>query len=385
MKELAAGHGLVDAEQWERYARQLILPWLGIQGQQRIRQTAVLVVGAGGLGVPVMQYLAAAGIGALGIVDGDQVHLSNLHRQVWYATDEVGLPKAEVAAQRIRALNPDVEVRVRKEYFCVENAMQMVADFDVVADCSDNFPTRYLVNDVCVKSRKPFVSGAVHQLRGQVAMFNVGNGATFRCLFPSPPPPHEVPSCNDAGILGTVAGLAGVLMAHLLLEWIVSPERVPGGQLLFFTSFPFELRTLSFSPDEQLKKRIAEQPLPAQSDYESWCKAQNENQPVKQISLEQLIQWQHSESVTLVDVREEHERDAGHLGGQWIPFEELMRHEDMFRDSTKVVFYCAMGVRSYLAIQRLQERFGLTNLYNLRGGLKAYPFYQDKASQQVHP
>ncbi len=377
MKDFVAGHGLVDAEQWERYARQLILPWLGMQGQQRIRQASVLVVGAGGLGVPVLQYLAAAGIGLLGIVDGDKVHLSNLHRQVLYATDEVGLPKAEVAARRIKALNPEVAVCVRQEYLRMENAMQIIADFDVVADCSDNFPTRYLINDVCVKSGKPFVSGAVHQLSGQVAMFNVGNGATYRCLFPSPPPAHEVPSCSDAGILGTVAGLAGVLMAHLLLQWIVSPERVPGGQLLYFTSFPFELRTLSFSPDESLKKRIVEQPLPTQSDYECWCKVHNENQAVKQISLEQLRQWQLSESVTLVDVREEHERDSGHLGGLWIPFEELMRHEEMFRLSAKVVFYCSMGVRSYLAIQRLQERYGLTNLYNLRGGLKAYPCYQD--------
>ncbi|RDI96619.1 molybdopterin-synthase adenylyltransferase MoeB [Meiothermus sp. QL-1] len=233
-------------EELDRYARHIVLPGVGGAGQARLRQSAVLVVGAGGLGAPALLYLAAAGVGRLGLVEMDRVDLSNLQRQVLYDTPSIGQPKAEVARSRLQDLNPHIQIETHPVRLTAQNALPILASYDLVLDCSDNFPTRYLVNDACVLLGKPLVYGAIHQFEGQLSVFHYQGGPCYRCLFPKPPAPHSVPSCAEAGVFGVLPGVVGSLMATEALKVLLGLGEVLSGKLLHYDGLKARFHTVRF-------------------------------------------------------------------------------------------------------------------------------------------
>ena len=238
-----------------RYARHIALDEVGESGQQKLMNAKVLVIGAGGLGCPALQYLAAAGIGTIGIVDGDVVNETNLHRQVLYTNSDVGKPKVEVAAERLTQLNSEVEIQTFSEFLTAGNAMNIVANYDLLVDATDNFAARYRINDVCVKLDKPFVYGAIHRFEGQVSVFNYNGGPTYRCLFPDKPSENQIPNCNETGVLGVLPGIIGTYQATEVLKIILGIGEVLSGKLMTFNLLTNSTRTFEFSRnDEQVQK-----------------------------------------------------------------------------------------------------------------------------------
>jgi molybdopterin/thiamine biosynthesis adenylyltransferase len=236
-------------EQIDRYSRHIVLPEIGGRGQERLLQAKVLVAGAGGLGSPIAFYLAAAGVGTIGIADSDVVELSNLQRQIIHATSDLGQPKTDSAARRLRALNPDVEVVTHQERLTPDNMAQIIAGYDLVADGTDNFPTRYLINDACLLAGKPLVHGAVLGFGGQVTTILAGQGPCYRCLYPEPPPPGPVPTCQDAGVVGAVAGVVGALQANEALKWVLGAGDLLAGRLLVYDALGATFRELMVHRD----------------------------------------------------------------------------------------------------------------------------------------
>lgn len=238
-----------------RYDKQIALPEVGEAGQKKLARAKVLVVGTGGLGCPVLQYLAAAGVGTIGIVDGDEVNETNLHRQVLYTNSDVGKPKVQVAAERLKQLNPEVEIQTFSEFLTAGNAMNIVANYDLIVDATDNFVARYRINDVCVKLGKPFVYGAIHRFEGQVSVFNYKGGPTYRCLFPDKPAESQIPNCNETGVLGVLPGIIGTHQATEVLKIILGIGEVLSGKLMTLNLLTNSTRTFEFSRnDEQVQK-----------------------------------------------------------------------------------------------------------------------------------
>lgn len=361
----------LSADECIRYHRQMLLPQVGVEGQLRLRRSAVLVVGAGGLGLPLMHYLAGAGVGRIGIMDGDCIELSNLHRQVWFQQQQVGQMKAVVAAATVRQLNPQVQVEAICEFFDTITGADRVKDFDWIADCTDNFSSRYQINDVCVKAGRPFISGAVQGNTLQVAVLNRNGGGTYRCLYPEPPEPDQAPACDQAGILNTVPGLCGLLMAHELQQLLLGAATRTGSYLLTADLGSLTLQYLSVARDPWAVKSLLEQPLQHPDAYRRWCAREYSNQIVRELTATELQQLQLREPLCLLDVREEAEVGTAVNGSLHIPFGELMRRAGEIPRHQPVVLLCSIGFRSFVAVQRLQERFGFLNLFHLKGGLRA--------------
>lgn len=366
---------MLTADEKHRYRRHLQLPEIGEAGQLRLRQARVLVVGAGGLGCPVLQYLAAAGVGTLGIVDSDKVELSNLQRQILYGPDDLGLRKAEVAARALHRLNPLVITEVHAHRATLGNVRELVSRYDVVVDGSDNFPTRYLLSDACVSLGKPLVSGAIYKFEGQVSVFNYQGGPTYRCLFPQAPSAAEAPNCEATGVLGVLPGLVGTAQATETLKVILGLGEVLSGRLWLLDALTFETRTLRF-------KRRPEQAAinldtANQADYADLCGA-----GISSISVPDLMEQLHSAHPPfLLDVREPEEYAAGHLpGATLLPLSALDRGAAAVPRHHPVVVYCRSGARSARAIERLQAEYGLANLQNLEGGILAWKEAVDKAA-----
>jgi len=268
------------SEEWlERYSRQLILPEVGGQGQRKINAARVLLVGAGGLGSPCAMYLAAAGVGFLGIVDSDAVDLSNLQRQILHTTADLNRPKARSAQETLQALNPAVEVQPYEVRLTAENALDLVAQYDIVVDGSDNFPTRYLINDACVLTGKPLVSGAILRFEAQVTTILPGQTGCYRCLFPTPPPPGHVPSCQEAGVLGPVCGIVGSLQAGEVLKLILGAGEVLAGWLLLFEGFSGEFHRVRWRRDPSCPLCGAQPTITALMDYEEFCQLPRPTSP----------------------------------------------------------------------------------------------------------
>ncbi|HGY09865.1 MAG TPA: molybdopterin-synthase adenylyltransferase MoeB [Oceanithermus profundus] len=258
-------------EELDRYARHMILPEVGPEGQARLKAASVLVVGAGGLGSPLLMYLAAAGVGRIGIVEDDVVDLSNLQRQVLYGTADVGRPKAEAAAERLAALNPHVRVEAHPHRLTSENALELFGSYDVIVDASDNFPTRYLVNDAAVLTDKPLVYGAIHRFDGQVSVFHHQGGPCYRCLFPKPPKPGSVPSCAQAGVFGVLPGVVGSLMATEVLKLLLGIGRPLSGRLLLYDGLEAEFRELKVARDPACPVCGEHPTVHELVDYEAFC------------------------------------------------------------------------------------------------------------------
>ncbi len=363
-----------------RYARHLSIPEIGPEGQRKLLKAKVLVVGAGGLGSPALQYLAAAGVGTLGIVDFDRVDESNLQRQVLFGMSDLGRLKAEAAAERLRDLNPEIEIRPLSQRLSSENALALFDPYDLIVDGSDNFPTRYLVNDACVLLGKPFVYGAIFRFEGQVAFFHAlqsqGNrSGTYRDLFPQPPDPGSVPSCAEAGVLGVLPGIIGSFQANEAIKWITDT-----GELLVNKMLHFDARTYA-SYIVGLPVGRAPQ-ITELMDYEAFCQS-NKQMEIKEISVQQLAKMKESgEDYQLIDVREPYETEISTLDGLLIPPAQIESRKDEIREEGTVILHCRSGKRSADAIAWLQEKHGYQNLYNLKGGILAWADEIDNSIQK---
>ncbi len=358
---------MLSPEERHTYRRHLQLPEIGEAGQERLKAARVLVVGAGGLGCPVLQYLAAAGVGTLGIVDADVVERSNLHRQILFGPADLGQPKADTAARAVQRLNPLVNTRVHRCRVVPGNVRELVEAYDVVVDGSDNFPTRYLLNDACVLLDKPLVSGAIYKFEGQVSVFNYEGGPTYRCLFPQPPGAAEAPNCDATGVLGVLPGLVGTAQATETLKVLLGIGEVLSGRLWLFDALTFQTRTLKFvRRPEQAAIHLGTAPV---ADYAEACGAD-----VASVTAAELAALLSSaQPPFLLDVREAHEYATGHLpGAVLLPLGELAKGVASLPRQHPMVVYCHSGRRSAQAVERLQTEFGLVNLLNLTGGIVAW-------------
>ena len=358
-------------EELERYSRHLIIPEFNIEGQRRLKNAKVLVVGTGGLGSPLLLYLTAAGVGTIGVLDFDIVDDSNLQRQVLFSVDTVGLPKVEAAQKRLKALNPHVNFIIHNTQLTSQNALDIIADYDIVADGTDNFPTRYLVNDACVILGKPNVYASIFRFEGQVSVFNYQGGPHYRDLFPTPPPPGLVPSCAEGGVIGVLPGIIGSLQANEVIKIISGVGDPLAGRLFLFDALTFETRTLKVhkNPDTPEIKELI--------DYEHFCglnlNGQSNKEEVKEITVSELKSLKdNNEEFQLVDVREQYEFDICNIDGELIPLGEVLDHVDQISSDKKVVVHCRSGARSATAINQLEKKFGFENLYNLKGGILAW-------------
>lgn len=358
-----------NQDEISRYARHLALPGFGAQAQEKLRGARVLVIGAGGLGCPALLYLAAAGVGRIEILDADRVDLSNLQRQVLYAAEDVGQPKAEAAARRLRALNPLIEIVPRAERFANANALESVRRADVVVDGSDNFATRYRVNDACVIEGKPFVYGAIQGFEGQASVFNWRGGPTYRCLFPQPAPQAGAPNCAQAGVLGVLPGLIGTVQATEAIKLLTGIGEPLSGRLLLWDALTMRTRTLSLAADPH-GQDICEL-APERSDGACALTAHGDEIDVHELRATLA-------ALQLIDVREDWERAAGIIAPcRHLPWTLLQngRVGETLQpcDRTRpTVVYCAAGARSQAALPILRERHGFANVRSLRGGYRAW-------------
>ena len=357
-----------------RYSRHLTLPNFGIEGQAKLKQAKVLVVGAGGLGSPLLLYLAAAGVGTIGIVEFDDIELSNLHRQVLYTEDDIGKPKLETAYSRLRELNPHIAFKLYEEELTAHNALEILKGYDVVADGTDNFPSRYLVNDACVLLDIPNVYASIYRFEGQVSVFNYVDsegerGPNYRDLFPQPPPPKMVPNCAEGGVLGVLAGIIGSLQASEVIKVITGLGTTLSGRLFIIDTLSFETRTV------KLQKTVPEVEIKELIDYEEFCGVKSSKMPfaLKEVTAQELKGIiKNNNEMQLIDVRTDFEHHISNIGGDLIPLEDLVNHVEEISRTKQVVMYCRVGVRSMEAILHLQSVYNFTNLYNLKGGISAW-------------
>ena len=362
----------LTASELARYARHIAIPEFGLEGQKKLKNSKVLVIGSGGLGSPVLLYLAAAGVGTIGIVDFDIVDDSNLQRQVLFTVDDVGKSKARTAANRLKALNPHIDIHVHETRFTRENALDLVREYDVVADGTDNFPTRYLVNDACVLAGKVNVYASIFQFEGQVSVFNYlqedgTRGPNYRDMFPEPPPPGLVPNCAEGGVLGVLPGIIGSMQASEVIKVLTGVGEPLAGRLFLFDAASFTTRILKVNKDPETK-------ISGLIDYDEFCGiTKTRAGSVKEVTVQELYNMMtKGADFQLIDVREPHEYGIANLGGELIPLGTVSAAASKISRDKKVVVHCRSGVRSANAIRQLQDEFGFDNLYNLKGGILAW-------------
>ncbi len=328
----------MNRKQLERYERQILLPELGILGQLKLQQASVLVIGAGGLGSPVLLYLAAVGIGRIGVIDHDVVQESNLQRQILFNTGDLGKNKANTAIEKLKLLNPHLELKDYPIKLDQQNARTIISHYDVVLDCSDNFPTRYLVNDTTVELKKPLVFGSIFRFEGQISVFNYQGGPDYRCLYPEAPSEGEATNCGETGVIGTLPGIVGTYMANEAIKLIVGFGNNLSGRLMTIDALTNETRIFSLMPEATKKTEAPERSIPVLNDIT-------------------LYEWQKAnENFTLIDVREAYEYEEQNIGGINIPLYELPERIAELQVQGKVVFICSSGKRSKIAANLLAQQ-----------------------------
>jgi adenylyltransferase/sulfurtransferase len=368
---------MLSKDEMMRYQRQTLLPEIGTGGQEKLKNARVLVIGAGGLGCPVLLYLTAAGVGTLGVIDGDTVSESNLPRQILYRSSDVGLPKVQIAIERLKEANPFVTIRSYAYLLNRNNALDILREYDVVVDCTDNFAARYLTNDACVLLNKPFVYAAIHRFEGQVAVFNYTNaqaeqGPTYRCLFPEPLGPGQVPSCNEAGVIGVLPGLIGLYQANEVIKIITGVGHVLNGELLVMDLLEMTHRKI------RIRRSPGAGHIRELIDYEVFCNGSFNPDEVRALSASELDEKITSgEDWKLIDVREPYEFDICRLPlSTLIPMSRIAGQLDRIPRDKPVVLYCHHGMRSAQVIRYLQQQ-GFSNLYNLSGGIESWALEVD--------
>ena len=372
-------------DQYERYKRHLTLPEFGLPAQQKLLASRVLLIGAGGLGCPLAQYLAAAGVGTIGLVDYDVVDASNLQRQVLYGTRDVGRPKAEVARERILALNPDVKVEVHAVRLDSSNAMAIFADYDVVVDGTDNFPTRYLSNDACVLLGKPNVHGSIFRFEGQATVFDARRGPCYRCLYPEPPPPGSVPSCAEGGVLGVLPGVVALIQATETLKILTGLGEPLVGRLLQYDALEMRFQEFRLQKDPACPVCGTSPSITALIDYEGFCGVPAHDRgeaPVREKSATDVAAMQaRGEPFLLLDVREPREFETARIeGSRLVPLGALegrLGELAEWRDRP-IVVHCKSGARSARACKLLASA-GFADVWNLAGGIEAWSLTVDAA------
>ncbi|MDR2633519.1 MAG: molybdopterin-synthase adenylyltransferase MoeB [Treponema sp.] len=391
METLLLGRELPELSNDEisRYSRHLLLPEIGISGQRRLKAARVLIVGTGGLGAPLALYLAAAGVGTLGIVDFDVVEESNLQRQVIHGMRDIGRPKVASAQDRIKAINPQCRVIPYNTLLTSANALEILQGYDVVADGTDNYPARYLVNDACVLLGLPLVYGSIFQFEGQVSVFYAKQGPCYRCLYPEPPPPGLVPSCAEGGVLGVLPGMVGTMQANEVLKLIVgsgadSPNPCAPliGRLLLFDAWKLRFRELRIDKDPACPVCGLSPSLHELIDYEHFCglKKETGEEPVEIIEPEELkARLDAGDPLQIIDIREPHERAIVKFPqAKPIPLGQMVRRINEFDPQVDAVFICKIGQRSVFAIRALREAGYTGRLLNLRDGVNGWAKKVDK-------
>lgn len=369
----------LDKQELLRYSRHLNLPEFGIETQQKLKDAKVLIVGTGGLGAPLLQYLTAAGVGTIGVVDFDVVDTTNLQRQVLFSTQDVGQPKTSTAIARLQAQNPHVKFIEHAVMLDSSNAMDIIEQYDVVADGTDNFQTRYLVNDACVLLGKPNIYGSIFQYEGQVSVFNYTNkkgetGPNYRDLFPTPPPPGLVPNCAEGGVLGVLPGIVGSFQANEVIKVVTGIGESLSGRLFLFDALDFSARTLKVRKDPENPISGDKPSITALIDYDQFCGIKPASEQMEDaISVQDLKSWiDEKKDFQLIDVRETYEYDAANLSGDLIPLGKLEHSIDLVAKDKPVVIHCKSGGRSRQAIELLKTKYGYQKLINLEGGILAW-------------
>src|SRR5690242_14741883 len=362
-----------------RYSRHLIMPEVGLEGQQKLKAARVLCIGTGGLGSPLAMYLAAAGIGTLGLVDFDVVDFTNLQRQIIHSTADVGRKKLDSATDKIEAINPYVEVVRYETRLSSDNALRIFEDFDIVVDGTDNFPTRYLVNDACVLSGKPNVYGSIFRFEGQASVFWAEKGACYRCLYPEPPPPGLVPSCAEGGVLGVLPGIVGAIQANETIKIILGAEDLLINRLLLFDAWPMKFREFKLRKDPKCPVCGENPTITKLIDYEEFCGVAPHQLPPADSKLEEISATElnarrlRGDKIQIIDVREPHEFEIARIPGtKLIPLGHVVTRMNEIDQDLDTIVHCKGGVRSAKAIEALKRAGFNGRLINLKGGITAW-------------
>ena len=378
LPEAANSNATLSKEEVMRYSRHLIMPEVGMDGQLKLKQAKVLCIGTGGLGAPLGLYLAAAGVGRIGLVDFDSVDLTNLQRQILFGTSDIGRPKIEAAADRLRNLNPDIQIDRFETRLTSENALDILKNYDIVVDGTDNFPTRYLVNDACVILGKPNVYGSIFRFEGQITIFGAPGGPCYRCLYPEPPPPGLVPSCAEGGVLGVLPGIVGAIQAAETLKLIIGKGEPLIGRLLLFDALAMRFRELKLRKNPECPACGEHRTITKLIDYAEFCGVRGEEAAsaaqttVPEIAPRELkARLDRGDDLFILDVREPHEYQICNLGGQLIPLGELSRRMNELDSSREIVAHCRSGKRSAEAVEFLRSA-GFRKVLNLKGGILAW-------------
>jgi sulfur-carrier protein adenylyltransferase/sulfurtransferase len=378
LSEAANANAALSKEEIMRYSRHLIMPEVGMDGQLKLKQAKVLCIGTGGLGAPLGLYLAAAGVGRIGLVDFDSVDLTNLQRQILFGISDIGRPKIEAAADRLRNLNPDIQIDRFETRLTSNNALDILKNYDIVVDGTDNFPTRYLVNDACVILGKPNVYGSIFRFEGQITIFGAPGGPCYRCLYPEPPPPGLVPSCAEGGVLGVLPGIVGAIQAAETLKLIIGKGEPLIGRLLLFDALAMRFRELKLRKNPECSV-CGEHPTNTKLiDYAEFCGVRGEEDPspaqttAPEIAPRELkARLDRGDDLFVLDVREPHEYQICNLGGHLIPLGELSRRVNELDSSREIVAHCRSGKRSAEAVEFLRSA-GFRKVLNLKGGILAW-------------
>jgi len=370
-------------EEIARYSRHLLLPEIGVEGQVKLKNSKVLIVGTGGLGAPLALYLSAAGVGTIGLVDFDEVDASNLQRQIIHSSKDIGRPKVASAKDRIKGINPFVNVVVHNTMLTSKNAMEIIGEYDIVADGTDNFQTRYLVNDACVFQGKINIYGSVFQFEGQSSVFGAKEGPCYRCIYPSPPPPGLVPSCAEGGVMGVLPGIIGTIQAAETIKMIVGNAKPLIGRLLHFDAWRMSFRELKLEKDPNCPVCGKNPSIKELIDYEQFCglKKEQNSEPIETITAIDLKKrLDAGDKIQFIDIREPHERAIVKFPNAIImPLGQLVRRMEELDTSIDSVFLCKIGQRSILGIRALREAGYKGKLLNLQDGLNAWARDVDKS------
>jgi molybdopterin/thiamine biosynthesis adenylyltransferase/rhodanese-related sulfurtransferase len=364
-------------EEVMRYSRHLIMPEVGMEGQLKIKAAKVLCIGTGGLGAPLGLYLAAAGVGRIGLVDFDVVDTTNLQRQVLFGTSDVGQPKTAAAANRLRNLNPDIRIDTYETQLTSANALELFKDYDIIVDGTDNFPTRYLVNDACVITGKPNVYGSIFRFEGQITVFGYPGGPCYRCLYPEPPPPGLVPSCAEGGVLGVLPGIVGTIQAAETLKLIIGKGEPLIGRLLLFDALAMKFRELKLRKNPDCPVCGTHPTVTKLIDYAEFCGVRGEEAPttvtnVPEITAPELkARLDKGDDIYVLDVREPHEYQICNINGHLIPLGELPQRVHELDSSREIVAHCKSGKRSAQAVEFLRGA-GFRKISSLKGGILAW-------------
>jgi molybdopterin/thiamine biosynthesis adenylyltransferase/rhodanese-related sulfurtransferase len=378
LPEAANANATLSNEEVMRYSRHLIMPEVGMDGQLKLKQAKVLCIGTGGLGAPLGLYLAAAGVGRIGLVDFDSVDLTNLQRQILFGTSDIGRPKIEAAADRLRNLNPDIQMDQFETRLTSDNALDILKNYDIVVDGTDNFPTRYLVNDACVILGKPNVYGSIFRFEGQITIFGAPAGPCYRCLYPEPPPPGLVPSCAEGGVLGVLPGIVGAIQAAETLKLIIGKGEPLIGRLLLFDALAMRFRELKLRKNPECPVCGEHPTITKLIDYAEFCGVRGEEaasaaqSTVPEIAPRALkARLDRGDDLFNLDVREPHEYQICNMGGHLIPLGELSRRVNELDSSREIVAHCRSGKRSAEAVEFLRSA-GFRKVLNLKGGILAW-------------